>query len=116
MASSPDDWTGSDQAAFARVQDLFLDDCFHDCLVAASALLERAKSGGQPGVYQVLGELIRECASRIAPSEEPRTAEPACSFCGRTRPEVRLGAGPRAFICDQCVGAFESMFKAASPT
>lgn len=115
MASSPDGWTANDQAAFARVQDLFLVDSFHDCLIAASALLDRAKSVGEEGVYYVLGELIHECASRIAPSDEARVAEPACSFCGRTRPDVRLGAGPSAFICDSCVAAFASVFAPQPP-
>src|SRR5436309_15132474 len=38
---------------------------------------------------------------------EPRVKStkdiPQCSFCGRKPPEVRLGAGPDAFICDGCV-------------
>jgi hypothetical protein len=29
-----------------------------------------------------------------------------CSFCGRSGPDVRLGAGPEAFICSDCVGIF----------
>ena len=29
--------------------------------------------------------------------------EPACSFCGRKPPEIRLAAGAKAFICDSCV-------------
>lgn len=115
MASSPDTWTSNDQAAFARVQDLFLADSFHDCLIAASALLDRAKSGGQYGVCHVLGELIRECAAHIAPSDEATDVDPACSFCGRKPPEVRLGAGPKAFICDGCVRVFASVFAASAP-
>jgi ATP-dependent Clp protease ATP-binding subunit ClpX len=31
-------------------------------------------------------------------------AEPVCSFCGRTKQDVKqLIAGARAFICDGCV-------------
>jgi hypothetical protein len=111
VASSPDTWTSNDQAAFARVQDLFLADSFHDCLIAAGALLDRAKNTGQSGVYRVLGELIRECASLVAPSDEATNVDPACSFCGRKPPEVKLGAGPKAFICDGCVDVFASLFK-----
>ena len=112
MASSPDNWTSKDQTAFARVQDLFLADSFHDCLIAAGALLDRAKSTGQPGVYHLLSELIRECAEHVAPTVEATHVDPACSFCGRKPPEVQLGAGPKAFICDGCVDVFASLFKA----
>ena len=32
------------------------------------------------------------------------TSDPSCSFCGKTRPEVlQLIAGPRVFICNECV-------------
>jgi hypothetical protein len=32
-------------------------------------------------------------------------SEPPCSFCGRTRPEVRIAAGANGFICNLCVDA-----------
>jgi hypothetical protein len=35
-----------------------------------------------------------------------------CSFCGRTEPDVRLAAGPSAFICDSCVATLGEVFKA----
>jgi len=110
VAASPDTWTGDNRVAFARVQDLFVADRFHDCVIAASALLDRAKRVGQSGVYRVLGELILECAGRIAPGGETPNAEPTCSFSSRKPPEVRLGAGPSAFICDGCVGGFAGIF------
>jgi ClpX C4-type zinc finger protein len=31
---------------------------------------------------------------------------PSCSFCGRSGSEVKLGAGPDAFICVDCVAIF----------
>ena len=37
--------------------------------------------------------------------------DPTCSFCGRKPPEVRLGAGPNAFICNECVATFAEVFK-----
>jgi len=37
-------------------------------------------------------------------SEETPIAELACSFCGKTSEQVRrLIAGPRVYICDECV-------------
>ena len=115
MTSQSDSWTEKDQAAFTRVQDLFLDDNFHNCLVAASELLERAKSAGQSSLYQVLGEIIRQCANEIAPVLEAHAADPACSFCGKSQPEVRMGAGPAAFICNECADAFAKIFEASPP-
>ena len=38
--------------------------------------------------------------------EEPASAgsEPSCSFCGKAQPDVlQLIAGPRVFICNECV-------------
>jgi hypothetical protein len=35
-----------------------------------------------------------------------RHSPPSCSFCGQSGPDVRLGAGPDAFICADCVGIF----------
>ncbi len=34
----------------------------------------------------------------------------ACSFCGRSEPEVRLAAGARGFICDSCVATLNEAF------
>jgi len=41
----------------------------------------------------------------------PSETEPACSFCGKKRPEVMLGAGPDAFICHECVDLFTEVFR-----
>lgn len=38
--------------------------------------------------------------------------EPSCSFCGRRRPEVKLAAGAKAFICDSCVALLAGVFAA----
>jgi hypothetical protein len=40
------------------------------------------------------------------PDQEPNKAAYHCSFCGKSRHDVRvLIAGPYVFICDECVGA-----------
>jgi ribosomal protein L37AE/L43A len=111
MASPPDSWKESDQVAFSRVPDLYDDEDFDGCLIAASDLLERAKSVGQAGVYRVLIEFIRQSADRLASAGADRKAAPACSFCGQTEPDVRLGAGPSVFICDHCVGLFATLWR-----
>ena len=38
-------------------------------------------------------------------------AQARCSFCGRSGERVRLGAGPDAYICEECVGTFAERFK-----
>ena len=52
---------------------------------------------------------LRE-AQALAPvpvyEQEPKKAAYHCSFCGKSRHDVRiLIAGPTVFICDECVGA-----------
>ena len=44
-------------------------------------------------------------------SKTPSTeASRSCSFCGRTEPEVKLAAGPSAFICNECVRTLAGVF------
>jgi ClpX C4-type zinc finger len=33
-----------------------------------------------------------------------------CSFCGKGPPSVELGAGPDAYICNECVQVFAAKF------
>jgi hypothetical protein len=44
------------------------------------------------------------------PQIETEKRDPSCSFCGRSEPEVRLAAGPDAFICDGCVSTLNEIF------
>ena len=36
-------------------------------------------------------------------SEKSLPAKRACSFCCKEEPDVRLAAGPDAFICNECI-------------
>ena len=39
-----------------------------------------------------------------------------CSFCGKREHEVtKLVAGPKVFICDECVVAYEAMYGEKPP-
>jgi len=42
---------------------------------------------------------------------EERAEQTSCSFCGRGKPEVKLGAGPSVYICDSCVSSCSEIFK-----
>ncbi|MGH6838946.1 MAG: ClpX C4-type zinc finger protein [Methylocella sp.] len=44
-------------------------------------------------------------------NEPPRQVKEECSFCGLRPPEVTLGAGPNAFICNRCVSTFAEVFQ-----
>jgi RNA polymerase-binding transcription factor DksA len=67
------------------------------------------------------GELEREVEDAIATTiNEQRSQsglaaekkpEKCCSFCGKAPPDVRLGAGPDAFICNECVSIFSEIFE-----
>jgi hypothetical protein len=50
---------------------------------------------------------IRGAIDKLMPEEDTRQQ---CSFCGRSPPEVRLAAGPNAFICEPCVKALSETF------
>ncbi len=43
-------------------------------------------------------------------TDEPEIKQ-ACSFCDKQPPEVRLGAGHSAFICNECVDLFTEIFR-----
>jgi ClpX C4-type zinc finger len=52
-------------------------------------------------------DLIYLATSRLIFGDQPTpSSELCCSFCGRSGVDVRLGAGPDAFICADCVGIF----------
>jgi len=60
-------------------------------------------------------EDIRDAIQRESNAKHwPRARN--CSFCGRSPPEARLGAGPAAFICDGCVDLFARRFAATTPS
>jgi hypothetical protein len=70
-------------------------------LLSREQFNEELAAGWQPLLLKAVDEL----------RAEPKAAgadKPACSFCGRAEPEVRLGAG--AFICDACVATFSEIF------
>ena len=54
-----------------------------------------------------IGPIEAACFEILEPLLEKRKAqlkdEIMCSFCNRKEPEVKLAAGPDAFICDGCV-------------
>jgi ClpX C4-type zinc finger len=72
-------------------------------LVGQSEYAEACLEAIGPAIDAVLGG---------GPKTMPRTsgAVQACSFCGKAPPEIKLGAGPSAFICNECVAIFSNIF------
>jgi hypothetical protein len=54
--------------------------------------------------------LIHVAIDAITRIDGDQREKVACSFCGRGEPEVRLAAGPKAFICDSCVNDLSNVF------
>jgi hypothetical protein len=60
---------------------------------------------------------MRECCGFLPErAASPPAGRRICSFCGSSPPDVRLGAGPSAFICDGCVDLFARHFEEAAPS
>jgi hypothetical protein len=53
-----------------------------------------------------LGRIHLAISMIFGEEQTPEPGHPSCSFCGRGGPDVRLGAGPTAYICMSCVGIF----------
>jgi ClpX C4-type zinc finger len=86
---------------------------YHDVIVnglLGYLLIHEQKS--EPFEKVALGYVLKAISDLLSEYKGQRVtrAEAACSFCGRTEPEVRLGAGPGVFICDSCVATFAEIF------
>jgi ClpX C4-type zinc finger len=82
---------------------------------AASYLVKFSASNSPENALSCL-EMIEMAAAKIG---VVRTSENSfslvnksehCSFCGKSRRDVRLGAGPKVFICEECVSLFANEF------
>ena len=103
--------------AIDRVAIDYHNEDYEGCLRRCSALLFDDEQSLTERVKASLYVFMRECCAflleRVA---NPPSSQQSCSFCGRSPPEVRLGAGPSAFICEQCVDVFAHHFADAAPS
>ncbi len=88
----------------------FHDEDYENCMRRCCALLfER----GQPiddHVSKALYVFVRDCCDNLLTrAEDARPGGTSCSFCGKAPPDVRLGAGRSAFICNECANAFSQI-------
>jgi hypothetical protein len=90
---------------------------YESCLRRCSALLFDGDQALDEPVKASLYVFMRECCGFLLErAASPPSGQRICSFCGRSPPEVRLGAGPSAFICEQCVDVFAHYFTDAAPS
>lgn len=83
---------------------------FHDALMEgfASYLVSREIKNEEAERTALVA--IRGAVESLLPSNGQ---EQECSFCARRPPEVRLAAGPYAFICNSCVETLNDVFTGA---
>ena len=103
--------------AIDRVAIDYHNEDYESCLRRCSSLLFNAEQSLTDRVKASLYVFMRECCAflleRVA---TPPFSQRSCSFCGRSPPDVRLGAGPSAFICDGCVDDFARHFRESPPS
>jgi hypothetical protein len=86
---------------------------FHDALVTAFASFLISREMKYEDLEPSFLAAMRAAIERLLPSDSSAKKD-ECSFCGRHPPDVRLAAGPNAFICDACVTMFSQMFPASN--
>jgi hypothetical protein len=99
------------EAAFERMQTEFINESYDECLDCAIVVYLLSKNINFPKYNSTAKHFIKECSQHIAATATDSSiqANPApykCSFCSKSPPEVRLGAGPSVFICNECVQVF----------
>jgi hypothetical protein len=108
----PDPGEDSGPLSAADVDELaqaHAEDRHDDCLRRACALLLRANYAGRS--LEALMTFIHRSAAHLLESNGSADAKDAaaCSLCAKSPPGVRLGAGPSAFICNECVASFAAI-------
>jgi ClpX C4-type zinc finger len=107
-----DSCSASGALSAADVDELaraYAEDRYDDCLRRACVLLLRANHGGRS--LEALLTFIHRSAEHLLETnrDAPAQRAVACSFCAKSPPDVRLGAGPSAFICNGCVASFSAI-------
>jgi hypothetical protein len=108
---------GALREAIDRIAIDYANEDYEGCLRRCSSLLFNDEQSLTEQVKASLYVFMRECcAFLLACAASPPSSQQSCSFCGMSPPEVRLGAGPSAFICDRCVDLFAHHFEDAAPS
>jgi len=89
---------------------------YHEALLYAivSYLLSREYKDAQAehnAITMMNSGCVHIVEALLEKRKEARKGQTACSFCGKTEPDITLAAGPHAFICNECVATFSEVFQ-----
>jgi hypothetical protein len=100
------------KATLSELAEDYANGRYYECLVNACGVLLRTKDDRGGALNKAAMAFIGQCASELEKANDGGDAAKqnvACSFCGKSAPEVRLGAGPSVFICNECVEIFHNI-------
>ena len=114
MSTEPYDTDGSTENLLSQIEDAYVEEKYYQCLIFACQLFIKLKDDQGSKLNNAALHFI--CLSALHLKNDGGGADESknkvvCSFCGKSSPEVRLGAGPSAFICNECVGLFSNILK-----
>lgn len=90
---------------FQRILEFAMGNYMSLRAISASESQQNAALGA---IYDAIAHLLLKADTTVAASGD----QPRCSFCGKDESQgVRLGAGPHAFICNECVDLFAELFR-----
>ena len=117
MPEDSDAFIEAIRATLSELAEDYARDRYDECLVNACGVFLRTRADRDSRLNKAALQFIIQCAAKLAAENERRQAASlkiACSFCGRSAPAVRLGAGPAVFICNECVAIFHDVFSGGS--
>jgi ClpX C4-type zinc finger len=98
--------------ALEKLQTDYINQAYEECLTSASVVYLLSRDEDVPKYRSAAVAFMHECTMRIVEKNKSiSTMVERCSFCSKAPPDVRLGAGPSAFICNECVELFASILK-----
>ncbi|GEM_PF-6659283 len=110
MADQPYSFGADADAKLPQIAEDWASGRFDESLAEAYALFLSVKDDRTSRLREAAIELIRLSAERLREGHQnPKEEAIACSFCGKSASDVRLGAGPNVFICHECVETFYSV-------
>src|SRR5260370_22494315 len=94
-----------------EIQIDFYNEDYEECLYKCSKLLLSDTNTRNENVNRALYVFIEECCTFLLGKTVSKASSQdcSCSFCGKSAPDVRLGAGHSAFICNECVDIFSQI-------
>jgi hypothetical protein len=112
MSNPSDESDEAIKTALSALAEDYANDRYYECLVNACGVFLRTKHDRNFPLNKAAMSFIGQCASKLEKANDGGDAarpNVACSFCGKSAPEVRLGAGPSVFICNECVEIFHNI-------